>query len=1468
MLRLIMTPAPTERILRFVGDRVRFSVRTAEGAPLPSGWRVLLRTNLGRAHALRQEIIHSYPAKPALADAAWHDIPLLQAGAEWSREIALVETGYFRAKAYAADPHGRQHWVEGADVGVSIHPDACRTGNTIYCAFVRMFGPTKTARTTADAKLEAQLAELDQRHYTVIPPAGKLRDLVREFPHVFDTLGCRILHLLPVTPTPTVFARFGRFGSPYAVQDLTAIDPALVEFDKRTTGLDQFCELTYEAHRRGGRVFLDIVINHTGWGATLQEQHPEWYLRDERGNFVSPGAWGTTWEDLVELNHKHPELWQDLAEVFLTWCRRGVDGFRCDAGYKIPVEVWRYITARVLEEFPETIFLLEGLGGKWEDTEALLTDGSMQWAYSELFQNYSGGQVAWYLDYALRQSQRVGLYVHYSETHDNNRLAEKGRVWSLLRNRLCALASASGGFGFTCGVEWLAAEKVNVHASRGLSWGQPDNIVPELAQLNRLLREHPCFWDGAKLTRLSAPDSPVFALRREAGEGGAAVVVLVNTDVERQHSQPLPQAKLGEADLGGVKNDLLGQALPKWHRVAGEQIEFVLPAGAAFCIEAGPAKLPVPPYARPRAQAAWAVQALSAILPPEEIGAFDWRWLAAWVDECPARFLGVSTVLDRSLVQQDLRAALERAVAAHPFPQVVAWRVADRRRITLVPQRHWLLIEDSAPFRATLNFADGATKHVQSIAVRAGHIASFAPGAAAGDATLTLERYAAELPRVEAVVRFLPPDDVSLSCNGYDRMPTRESDQRVVLLTNGRGGMARLRVDLGRIVSKYDCLLGANLHPSVPVDRHVFAKRARVWINADGFITPLNADNLVAFEAGPPARWRFVANAGDGRAVEIQLAAEMAPDQNTTVLRFHRPATPPRMGRPLPDECEASLTVRVDIEDRNFHSETHRNGGAEHHFASNCHPLPSRAGLLSAKDQSVGFAFTPAADRQLRVLCDRGAYHHEAEWCEHVPHPFEATRGQVAEGDAYSPGWFQIPLGKGDSVTLVVTAEGEVQSSKFKVQGSSLEQATDTGDALGDRLAKAVKAYVVRRDQGKTVIAGYPWFLDWGRDTLIAARGLLAAGMVDEVAALLKVFGRFEENGTLPNAIYGDNASNRDTSDAPLWFGVVCEEISNLKSQISNSPKIGAEFLATPVNEKRRPLSDVLRSIAVNNMRGTPNGIRMDPASALLWSPSHFTWMDTNHPAGTPREGYPVEIQALWIRLLRLLDTLGLPAEKETWRALAERAEESLAKLFWLEDRGWLADVLIAKAGTPAQLATPRDALRPNCLFAVAFGFLTGEQARRCVEAAQQHLLVPGALRSLAPLPVRPPLPVHAADGRLLNDPAHPYWGRYEGDEDTRRKPAYHNGTAWGWPFPVFCEALARAWDWQPAAVAAARSYLCSVEQLMRQGCLGQLPEILDGDAPHTLRGCDAQAWSVTEALRVWRLLEGKREAGNGIRNA
>ena len=1432
----IMSPATGERLARFVGDKIIFQLR-AKNSPAHKHWQARLRTNLGRAAARRREIIFAHAGQAVVANSSWRDVPMQRTADGWQIELPLAEVGYFKAKAYLLDEKNWQHWPDGSDVGISVHPNFTRTANTIYCAFTRLFGATKNLASTADEKTEAQLKSLEALGYATLPPSGKFRDLARQLPFIVNKLGCRVLHLLPVHPTPTTYARFGRFGSPYAALDLTAVDPALVEFDKRTTGIEQFCELTYAAHALDARVFIDIVINHTGWGSTLQENHPEFFLKNPDGEFASPGAWGTVWEDLVELEQHDVKLWDLIAAALLIWCRRGVDGFRCDAGYKIPAPAWQYIVARVQEEFPETIFLLEGLGGAWEATELLLTEGGMQWAYSELFQNYSGKDVAGYLDYANRQNQRVGSYVHYSETHDNERLAKKGRAWSLLRNRLCALTSSSGGFGSTCGVEWLAAEKIRVHGNTGLNWDAKENIVPELTQLNELISNHPCFFDGAKLTRLSATDSPVYALLREAAEGKDSILVLVNTSVDKEHQLSLPNSQLSAASC---QFELLGQSLPKIS-ASKDEITFTLAPGAAFCL--APTEKPIglsgTDYRHARAKAAWAIESLNKIIPAETIDGIDWQWLAEQVGRSPKNFLAAASEFGARDAKTPLADLLAEVEAGKTFPRVVEWTLLDARRVTSVPPGHWLLLEDSAPFRATLEMLNEERRtknpavHVQSVAVGNRHIASFAPRESAMETELLLERYAATSQKVSATIRFLAPEPQPPPT--FNLQPST-----LILLTNGIGGMARLCVDLGRVNSKYDCALAANLNPTVPVDRHVFVKRLRVWVNADGFLSPLDFKNLATFHAGPPAVWNFVANAGDGRTVEIELRAQMLEGENTTVFQFSRPTEKLAQGKQLPADTDVRLTVRVDIEDRNFHSETKRNGGADFHFSSNTHSLE-----MGNTPYPTGFTFTPATNRQLRVFADAGAYHPQPEWCENIPHPVEQTRGQVGSGDAYSPGWFEIPLAKGTGATLVLTAEiSDFKGGRQTAKGGSLPM------AFGSRLERAARQFVVRRDDGKTVIAGYPWFLDWGRDSLICARGLLAADMVDEVKQLLLTFAKFEKDGTLPNTIHGNDVSNRDTSDAPLWFAVVCEEFSKIK----NSKLKIKNFFSTPVEKNGRTIRKVLVSIAENYSKGTPNGIRMDTDSALIWSPSHFTWMDTNHPAGTPREGYPVEIQALWIRLLRLLERISPKAEQKKWRDLANHATASFEKLFWLEDKCWFADVLLGGPRVIARDAVPSDALRSNCLFAVSLGLVTGARAKRCVEAAQKYLVVPGALRSLAPLPVSVPLAIYR-DGHLLNHPAEPYWPRYAGDEDTRRKPAYHNGTAWTWTFPTFCEALARAWEFSPAAVAAAKSYLGSAEKLLNEGCLGQLPEILDGDAPHAQRGCDAQAWGVTEALRVWKLL-------------
>jgi predicted glycogen debranching enzyme len=244
--------------------------------------------------------------------------------------------------------------------------------------------------------------------------------------------------------------------------------------------------------------------------------------------------------------------------------------------------------------------------------------------------------------------------------------------------------------------------------------------------------------------------------------------------------------------------------------------------------------------------------------------------------------------------------------------------------------------------------------------------------------------------------------------------------------------------------------------------------------------------------------------------------------------------------------------------------------------------------------------------------------------------------------------------------------------------------------------------------------------------------------------------------------------------------------------------------------------------------------------------------MDTNHPACTSRQGYPIEIQALWYAALSFLSCVD-SSESSNWEKIAQQVKKSILELFWLEEEGFLADCLHADEGISAKEAEIDDALRPNQLFAITLGAVTNNDVCRKIVAACEELLVPGAIRSLSDRPVRYPIEVVYKDN-VINDPYHPYQGRYIGDEDTRRKPAYHNGTAWTWPFPAYCEAWCMAYG--DKGKAAALALLGSSTQLINQGCAGHVPEIVDGDYPHTLRGCDAQAWGVSELLRVWELLK------------
>ncbi|MBN2803741.1 MAG: amylo-alpha-1,6-glucosidase, partial [Deltaproteobacteria bacterium] len=737
-----MNPSTDARLLKFVGDRIRVEIEIEKPMGDVKGF---LRTTLGNDKILRQKAMVPITGEEFLAGSEWRNVEMATVDNKvWSVEFTLTEPGFFLFKGYLEDMDGNTFWPEGENGGISVHPSALRAENTIYCAFTRLFGKTRTLKSGKDGLLEAQFQAFDKYGHTVIPPSGTFRDLIKQLPHIINDLGCRVLHLLPVNPTPTTTARMGRYGSPYASLDLAGIDPALVEFDRRTTGIDQFTELTREAHHLGGRVMLDLVINHTGWHSQMYEHRPDWFVRDDTGEFKSPGAWGVVWGDLVELDHAHDDLWKHLADIFIRWCRRGVDGFRCDAGYMIPVPVWEAITARVRDEFPETIFFLEGLGGAFSLTEKLLTDGRMQWAYSELFQNYDGPAVSYYNDHSIQKNKEVGLLVHFSETHDNDRLAAKGKKWSLFRNRLCGLTSHSGGFGFMCGVEWLADEKIDVHQCGGLNFGATENIVDEISTLNYLIRNHPCFVDGAVCRRTSDSKSSLYLLERtycSESEKCSYLLVAANTDMDNSHKAFIDKDTV--LRLGNSPVDLLGQAAPSLEINPDGTGFITLNGGDIFCLSKEPFNNSVEKngrYLTRRKQQGMAVLALSQRFMPEQIGPYNWKELALLFNENPGGYLGAASTVSPDKIKESLVSSLKEEIAKYTYNPVVVWEVKDSSKITPVPFGHWLMILHTAPFRTRFSADNNMKKRsYSSIYTAKGHVAVIPPDEFKGDVKIEMD---------------------------------------------------------------------------------------------------------------------------------------------------------------------------------------------------------------------------------------------------------------------------------------------------------------------------------------------------------------------------------------------------------------------------------------------------------------------------------------------------------------------------------------------------------------------------------------------------------------------------------------------------------------------------------------------------------------------------------------------------------
>jgi predicted glycogen debranching enzyme len=1426
------SPGTGGRVIKITGDTITFTLNLNE--PLPG--RAWLRTNLGQAHRIRKEIIRAITHDEPILGHGWYDIPMIPVSPfSFKLTLGIYETGHFEAKCFFLPIHEKTPvWPPGDNVSINVQPADTCCANIIYNAFVRQFGPNKNGAFRAEKENLNSVKLLDDAGYTVIPPSGTFRDLMAELDFIIGYLGCRIIHLLPINPTPTTYGRMGRFGSPYAALDFTGIDPALAVFDPRATPLEQFIELVDAVHARNAKIIIDIAPNHTGWAADLHETHPEWLVRDKEGKIEAPGAWGVVWEDLTRLDYTHKELWQYMADVFMTWCRRGVDGFRCDAGYMIPLPAWTYIIASVREEFPDALFFLEGLGGKISVTRDLLGKANFNWAYSELFQNYDRGQIDHYLPEALDISCQDGVMVNFAETHDNNRLAAASLSYASMRVALCALSSSYGAFGFANGVEWYATEKIDVHDARSLNWGATTNQTQWIKKIHHLLRTHPAFFDQTDIRLIQKGQGNNIVILRCHRPSGKKLLILVNLDADHP-TTVWWDPRDTHMDVTRYRDLLSGETVDV--DIHGELQAVNLPPGRVCCLTSDPAD-----FEMTRANESNAMQMLSRIR-HQCLRALALEIRRIYADNADLEDF------DPDAAACDLaKNPIDFCTKMNPFSdesRVTLWRwPSDIARHVMIPPDHFLMVRADVPFRASLiNEIGGSTKTfgiTDSLRAQDGsYFALFPPH---GDmfrqhtpAKLKISVFnGAAATHSNAPLLFLTHGNNVSARKIFNRREALNTPLRF-LGTNGRGAMMRAHAAWGKIESKYDALLAANLHPRYPVDRTMMLIRCRAWLVYQGYSSDISIDCLdhVAFDNGQYF-WRFTAPCGQGQHVALNIMAEMAQGFNQIRLTFTGGAS--RTGwNQLPAKKQVALILRPDIDDRSFHENTKAYQGPEHLFPSSCQARPD------------GFSFAPSPDHRLDVHVSSGEFFPEPEWQYMVHLPAEAERGLDPHTDLFSPGYFKIFLEGGASVQMSasaqIIAQAPVESSEASPpRPSPFPLKLPAVQAPLEAMKSALHQFIVRRDNLKTIIAGYPWFLDWGRDTLIATRGLIAAGHIEASLSILKQFAEFEHNGTLPNIIHGENAANRDTSDAPLWFFVACGDLIRITGK--------TDFLKQSCGS--RTIREVLVSIAKSYINGTPNGIYVDPSTQMVFSPPHFTWMDTNFPAATPRQGYPIEIQALWHYALRFLSRVDKMNKKMKWANRADQVRESITQLFHMPDEGYLADCLCAPSGISAAHAEIDNALRPNQLFAVTLEAVHLPDIIRGVIRSCESLVVPGGIRSLADKPVKRPLPV-IHNGRLCNDPLHPYKGVYAGDEDTQRKPAYHNGTAWTWIFPSFCEAWAKAFG--KAGKQTALAMLSSSALLMNSGCAGQLPEILDGDFPHTQRGCDAQAWSVSEWVRVWDML-------------
>ncbi len=646
------------------------------------------------------------------------------------------------------------------------------------------------------------------------------------------------------------------------------------------------------------------------------------------------------------------------------------------------------------------------------------------------------------------------------------------------------------------------------------------------------------------------------------------------------------------------------------------------------------------------------------------------------------------------------------------------------------------------------------------------------------------------------------------------------------LVTNGIGGYASGTV-AGLLIRRYHGLLIAALQP--PLERTLLLTRLDETAAYDGRTYPLFANrwavptSTLRHEQG--REWEGVEPIGFHHLERFHLEGTtpvwtfacadallekrvwMQPGANTTYIRYdlHRATAP------------LALSIKAIVNYRDHHSNTYA-GDWQMRVEPVAHGLQ-----VTAFDGAVPFYLQ--SDR-----CEAMPQH---EWYQDYFLSVERCRGLDALDDNLYAGHFHAVLHPGESLTIVASTEAtpSLDSASAYGERQEHEQRLVTQSGLTDapawvqHLVLVADQFIVRRplpDQsdGRSVIAGYPWFGDWGRDTMISLPGLtLVTGRHDVAARILRTFAHFVDQGMLPNRFPDKNETPEyNTVDATLWY----------------FEAIRAYHAATGDDALLRDLFPVLQEIIAWHQRGTRYNIRVDPDDGLLYAGEpgvQLTWMDAKVDdwVVTPRIGKPVEINALWYNALlsmaEFVRHLGEPADDH--EALAEQTRAGFAR-FWNETTGYCYDLLDGPEGDD-------PALRPNQLLAVSLHHspLTSQQQRAVVDACARHLLTSHGLRSLA-----------------ADDPA--YIGHYSGDQ-RQRDAAYHQGAVWGWLIGPFVSAHLRVYGDRELA----RSFLQPLIHHLADHGVGSISEVFDGDPPFAPRGCIAQAWSVAEVLRAWQATRG-----------